>query len=216
VSQLLEHFEVATPRGDATDVEGMRTTLLSTIALATLAIGASPAAAQLSGGGDGGAPQVSGGGSGGVEIVGPEDMKPVATDITISDAAGTATKTLSCEWTEPQEDDMPCIRFQGDPQTAFAAIEEAGGVRADQVTKTDGSEMEIAYSKRADGTWLIRSKGTIDGTYMHFGRVCTADGQKCQMWDADGAKLAPKKVRAAAAKLRSGKIDSSKRSPNRR
>jgi len=202
VSQLLEHFEVATPRGVGADVEGMRTTLLSTIALATLALGAGPAAAQVSGGGDGGIPQVSGGGSGGVELVGPEDMKPVATEITISDAASTAVKTLSCEWTEPQEDDMPCIRFQGDPQTAFAAIEEHGGVRADQVTKTEDGEMAIAYSKRADGTWLIRSKGTLDGKYMHFGRVCTADGQKCQMWDADGAKLAQKKVRAAASKLR--------------
>jgi len=202
VSQLLEPFEVATPRGGATDVEGMRTTLLSTIALATLALAATPAAAQ-----------VSGGGSGGVELVGPEDMKPVKTEIVIGDAAGTALKTLSCEWTEPQEDDKPCIRFQGDPQTAFAAIEEHGGVRADQVTTTEGSNMEIAYSKRADGTWLIRSKGTVDGKYMHFGRVCTADGQTCQMWDADGAKLAQKKVRAAASKLRSGKTGNSKRSP---
>lgn len=181
----------------------MRTTLLSTIALATLAIAAPTATAQV----------VSGGGA---ELVSPEDMKPVKTEIVIGDAAGTALKTLSCEWTEPQEDDMPCIRFQGDPQTAFAAIEEAGGVRADQHTTTERSEMDIAYSKRADGTWLIRSKGTIDGTAMHFGRVCTADGQTCQSWDADGAKLAAKKVRAAAAKLRSGKVDNSKRSPRSR
>lgn len=173
----------------------MRTTLLSTIALATLAL-AAPAGAQeaLSG-----------------SPVSEADMKPVATEITIADAAGTAVKTLSCEWTEPQDDDMPCIRFQGDPQTAFAAIEEAGGVRADQHTTTEGSEMDIAYSKRGDGTWLIRSKGTVDGKYMHFGRVCSADGQKCQMWDADGAKLARKSVKAAAAKLRSGRIDNSKK-----
>ena len=62
--------------------------------------------------------------------------------------------------------------------------------------------MAIAYSKRADGTWLIRSKGTVGGKPMHFGRVCTADGQKCVRWDADGAKYARKDVRAAASKLR--------------
>ena len=185
----------------------MRTTLLSTIALTTLLAGATAANAQ---------PTPSGGGAGTIVAVGPEDMKPVKTDITISDAGGTGVKTLSCEWTEPQEDDMPCIRFQGDPQTAFAAIEEAGGVRADQHTVTEGADMEIAYSKRADGTWLIRSKGTVDGQPMHFGRVCTADGQTCQNWDADGAKLAQKKVRAAASKLRSGKVDNSKRSPRSR
>ena len=37
---------------------------------------------------------------------------------------------------------------------------------------------------------------------MHFGMVCTADGQKCVRWDADGAKFARKSVKAAAAKLR--------------
>ena len=37
---------------------------------------------------------------------------------------------------------------------------------------------------------------------MHFGRVCTADGQSCVRWDADGAKHAAKDVRAAASKLR--------------
>ena len=129
-------------------------------------------------------------------------MQPVKTEIAIADAAGTAVKTLSCEWTEPQEDDRQCLRFQGDPQTAFAAIEEAGGVRADQHTTVRRPTMTIAYSKRADGTWLIRSKGTIDGKSMHFGRVCTADGQKCVRWDVDGAKHARKSVKAAAAKLR--------------
>jgi hypothetical protein len=37
---------------------------------------------------------------------------------------------------------------------------------------------------------------------MHFGRVCTADGQKCVRWDADGATHAGKDVRAAASKLK--------------
>src|SRR4051794_11520427 len=84
----------------------------------------------------------------------------VGVAIAISDASGTVTKTLSCEWTEPEADDMPCIRFQGDPQTAFAAIEEAGGDRADQTTTTVHGDATIAYSKRADGTWLIRSHAT--------------------------------------------------------
>lgn len=172
-------------------MEGMRTPLISAIALATLALGAGPASAQ-----------VSGGSAGEIRAVTPADLKPVKTEIVIGDAAGTPVKTLSCEWTEPQEDDMPCIRFQGDPQTAFGAIEEAGGVRADQHTVTDGADMTIAYSKRADGTWLIRSKGTVNGEYMHFGRVCTADGQSCVRWDVDGAKYARKSVKAAASKLR--------------
>ena len=37
---------------------------------------------------------------------------------------------------------------------------------------------------------------------MHHGYVCTADGQKCVRWDADGAKHAAKDVRAAASKLK--------------
>jgi hypothetical protein len=130
------------------------------------------------------------------------DFPLVKTEIVISDAAGTAVKTLECEWREPDDDDRPCIRFQGDPQTAFAAIEAAGGVRADQVTTLEDGQMTIARSRRADGTWLIRSKGTIDGAYQHFGRVCTADGRRCTPWDAHGAKHARKKVRAAAARLR--------------
>jgi hypothetical protein len=161
-------------------MEGMRTLLFSAVALATLA---SSAHAQT-----------------GTAVV--TDFPLVKTEIVIADAAGTAVKTLSCEWREPEEDDMPCIRFQGDPQTAFEAIEAAGGVRADQVTTLEDGQMTIARSRRADGTWLIRSKGTVDGKYLHFGRVCTADGQVCTLWDADGGKYARKSVKAAAAKLR--------------
>ena len=160
----------------------MRITLLTAIALATLT---GTAQAQMAG-----------------SVTPVADFPPVKTDIVISDANGTATETLSCEWTEPQDDDRQCLRFQSDPQIAFAKIEESGGVRADQHTVTEGADMTIAYSKRADGTWLIRSKGTIDGKSMHFGRVCTADGQSCVRWDADGAKAARSKVKAAASKLR--------------
>ena len=126
----------------------------------------------------------------------------VKTEIVVSDAAGRTTESLSCEWTEPQEDDRECLRFQGDPQTAFAKIEDSGGVRADQTTTTRGESVAIAYSKRADGTWLIRAKGTVDGRYYHAGRVCTADGQKCVRWDAEGARSARRDVKAAASKLR--------------
>jgi hypothetical protein len=171
----------------------MRIPLLAAIAVATLAAGT--AQAQVVGG-DG--PYA--GGDGGVEIV--TNFPPVKTDIVISGAGGAATETLSCEWTEPQEDDRQCLRFQSDPQVAFAKIEESRGVRADQHTVTEGADMTIAYSKRADGSWLIRSKGTIDGRFMHFGRVCTADGQSCVRWDADGAKAARSSVKAAASKLK--------------
>lgn len=130
------------------------------------------------------------------------EFPDVKTTITISDASGTAVKTLACEWTEPQEDDRPCIRFQGDPQNAFEAIEEAGGDRADQLTTTQGGEMRVSYAKRVDGTWLIRHRGVINHQNNDFGHVCTADGQKCVRWDASGAKSARKHVKAAAAKLR--------------
>ena len=162
----------------------MRITLLTAIALATLS---GTAAAQT-------------GGSGPQPVT---DFPPVAVEIAISDAAGNVTETLSCEWTEPQEDDRQCLRFQGDPQTAFAKIEESGGVRADQTTTTRGETVTIAYSKRTDGTWLIRAKGDLPGgRRYHAGRVCTADGQKCVRWDADGRKSAIRSVKAAASKLR--------------
>jgi hypothetical protein len=178
----------------------MRNTLLVAIAVATLAAGTAQAQVVGGSGPSAGGDGPYAGGSGGVEIV--TDFPPVKTDIVVADAGGTATETLSCEWTEPQDDDRQCLRFQSDPQVAFAKIEESGGVRADQHTVTEGADMTIAYSKRSDGTWLIRSRGTVDGKPMHFGRVCTADGQRCVRWDADGATAARSSVRAAAAKLR--------------
>ena len=150
-------------------------------------------------------------GGGSVEPVPQEAIdRPVAVDVSILDAGGATVDTLSCEWSTggPAEDDARCLKFQSDPQVAFGAIEDAGGVRAEQHTVFGAGEgdtngdMAISYSKRADGTWLIRSKGTVGGRPMHFGRVCTADGQKCVRWDADGAKHARKDVRAAASKLR--------------
>jgi hypothetical protein len=167
----------------------MRTKILSATVVATLGL-AGTAFAQ---------------GGGSVEPVPQEAIdRPVAVDVSILDAGGATVDTLSCEWSTggPGEDDNRCLKFQSDPQVAFGSIEEAGGVRADQHTTTDVSDMRIAYSRRPDGTWLIRSHGTVDGRELHFGRVCTADGQRCVRWDADGAKHARKDVRAAASKLR--------------
>jgi len=177
----------------AGDVEGMRIPILTAVAALSIS---GPAVAQT---------------AGSAEPV-PQDAidRPVAVDVSILDAGGAAVDTLSCEWSTggPGEDDNRCLKFQADPQVAFGAIEAAGGVRAEQHTVVGGSDADVAgdmaitYSKRADGTWLIRSKGTVGGRPMHFGRVCTADGQSCVRWDADGANYARKDVRAAASKLR--------------
>ena len=177
----------------AGDVEGMRIPILTAVAALSIS---GPAVAQT---------------AGSAEPV-PQDAidRPVAVDVSILDAGGAAVDTLSCEWSTggPGEDDNRCLKFQSDPQVAFGAIEAAGGVRAEQHTVVGGSDADVAgdmaitYSKRADGTWLIRSKGTVGGRPMHFGRVCTADGQSCVRWDADGAKYARKDVRAAASKLK--------------
>ena len=173
----------------ASDLESMRIPMLTAVAALSLS---GTAFAQT---------------AGSIEPV-PQDAvdRPVSVDVSILDAAGTTVDSLSCEWSTGgfEEDDDRCLTFQSDPQIAFAAIEAAGGARAEQHTVVGGdkaSDMAIAYSKRADGTWLIRSTGTVGGRPMHFGRVCTADGQKCVRWDADGAKHARKDIRAAASKL---------------
>src|SRR5690242_1487723 len=62
--------------------------------------------------------------------------RPVSVDVSILDAAGATVDTLSCEWSTggPGDDDRVCLHFQSDPQEAFATIEEAGGVSAEQHT----------------------------------------------------------------------------------
>jgi hypothetical protein len=189
VSHVLQKIEGATPGTVAGDVNGMRIKIFTAIAAATLSV-TGTAVAQT-------------------PVPVPQEAldRPVAVDVSILDAQGTTVEELSCEWSVggPADDDRPCLRFQSDPQVAFGAIEEAGGVRAQQRTVVGGDatgDMAITYSKRADGTWLIRSKGTVRGEAMHFGRVCTADGQKCVRWDADGATHARKDVRAAASRLK--------------
>jgi hypothetical protein len=189
VSHVLKAVEGATPGAVASDVKGMRIPILT--AIAALSISGTALAA--------------GGGTGTPQPVSEEALnRPVAVEVSILDDAGTTVKTLACDWAVggPGEEDNVCLKFQSDPQVAFGAIEAAGGVRADQHTTTDVSDMRIAYSRRGDGTWLIRSHGTVDGKEMHFGRVCTADGQSCVRWDADGAKYARRDVRAAASKLK--------------
>jgi hypothetical protein len=185
VSHVLKAVEGATPGAVASDLKDMRIPILTAIAL--LSISGTALAA------------------GGPQPVSEEALnRPVSVDVAILDGGGATVKTLACDWATggPGEDDSACLKFQSDPQVAFGAIEAAGGVRADQHTTTDVSDMRIAYSRRGDGTWLIRSHGTVDGRELHFGRVCTADGQSCVRWDADGAKFARKDVRAAASKLK--------------
>ena len=185
MSHVPKALEGATPGAVATDVESMRIPVLGAAALLTLA-GTAHAASPP------------------VPVSDEALNRPVGVEVSILDAAGTTVGTLACDWATggPADDDRPCLRFQSDPQIAFAAIEEAGGVRAEQHTVAGGiADMRIAYSRRADGTWLIRSHGTIDGREAQFGRVCTADGQSCVRWDADGARRAGKSVRAAAGKL---------------
>jgi hypothetical protein len=194
VSHVLKVAEGATPEPVASAFEGMRILIASATVLATLSL-AGTAFAQT---------------AGSTEPVSDEALnRPVSVDVAILDAGGATVDTLSCEWSTggPADDDHACLKFQSDPQVAFAAIEDAGGVRAEQHTVVGGTDsnagdMAITYSKRADGTWLIRSKGIVRGELMHFGRVCTADGQSCVRWDADGAKHAKKSVRAAASKLK--------------
>jgi hypothetical protein len=185
VSHVLEAVEGATPGAVASDLKSMRIPILS--AIAVLGISGTAIAA--------GTPQPV-----------PEEAlnRAVSVDVEILDAGGATVQTLACDWATggPGDDDAACLKFQSDPQVAFGSIEDAGGVRAEQHTTTEGADMRIAYSRRADGTWLIRSHGTVDGRELHFGRVCTADGQRCVRWDADGAKHARKDVRAAASKLR--------------
>jgi hypothetical protein len=139
----------------------------------------------------------------------PEEAlnSPVSVDVSILNEQGVTVGTLSCDWSTggPGDDDRRCLRFQSDPQIAFGAIEEAGGVRAEKRTVAGGvatADMAITYSRRSDGTWLIRSRGVVRDQPMHFGLVCTADGQKCERWDVAGARYARKDVRAAASKLK--------------
>src|SRR5262245_17909868 len=54
----------------------------------------------------------------------------VNSEVRILDDAGAVVGSHSCSWREPEEDDRPCIRFAGDPDTAIEEILGAGGSRA--------------------------------------------------------------------------------------
>ncbi|MBE2315811.1 hypothetical protein DVA67_007475 [Solirubrobacter sp. CPCC 204708] len=137
--------------------------------------------------------------SAGVADAREPSYSPVQTEIVISDADSTAVKTLSCEWTDPQPEDMKCIRFNGDPQTAFREIEKADGVRADVTTQSKYGRSKTTYSRRGDNTWLVRISRA--GLPFETGFVCTSDGQNCEEWTTMGGKSARKAVKAAAARL---------------
>lgn len=133
------------------------------------------------------------------------DMRPVSSEVRILGADGAVLVARDCAWTEPGAEDRPCLRFAGDPQAAVAAIREAGGSGATVrvVSAPIGLDGLTRWSRRADGSWLVRTTGTdVNGRRMHHGRVCSADGEQCVRWDAGGAKAARKDVRAAAAQLR--------------
>lgn len=127
----------------------------------------------------------------------------VTSDIAIVAAGGEVVERRSCEWREPGAEDMQCIAFAGDPDTAIAAIRDAGGDRARIHVTSPEIELDglTTITRRADGTWLFRGEGTAKGERFASGRVCTADGERCSRYEAKGRKAA-KQIRAAAARLR--------------
>lgn len=169
--------------------------------------GSAPSKAPVSGGG---APaKAPAGGGAGLDIrpVTEADLRPVSSDIKIFDATGAVVETRSCEWTLPEDDDRPCLSFQGDPDTAIAAIRSAGGSTAQIhiVSTPIGLDSVTTIARRGDGIWLWRTRGEVEGKRLHNGHVCSADGETCRRWDAKGARSASKEVRAAASKLRAKK-----------
>lgn len=143
----------------------------------------------------------------GPQPVPASDFRPVSVDVAITDAAGQVVATRACDWTVPEDDDRPCLAFKSDAQYAFAAIEDAGGTGATvhTVSAPIGLDATSRYTRRADGTWLIRTRGRSDGKAFHNGMVCTADGQRCVRFDTAGRKSGTRSAKAAAAKLRRGR-----------
>ena len=137
------------------------------------------------------------------EPVPASDFRLVIKDVTILDAAGAAIVRHHCEWTEPQEDDRPCMTFSGDPQNAYEAIKGAGGSSATVATKVPDLELDLftRIRERADGTWLFRTAGVAEGKPFHAGWVCSADGRTCSQWRASSKRGAKRAIRAASARV---------------
>jgi len=137
------------------------------------------------------------------EPIPASEMRLVISDVEILDGAGAVVARHHCEWTEPQDDDRPCLAFSGDPQDAIAAIRAAGGDGANihVVSPEIGLDGRSTIRRRAGGRWLFRGESSTPGRKPR-GHLCSADGTSCTHWDAARSGGARAAVRAAAARLR--------------
>lgn len=54
----------------------------------------------------------------GAAPVSSAELRLVIKDVTIADASGATVAEHSCRWTDPGDEDQPCLAFSGDPQDA--------------------------------------------------------------------------------------------------
>jgi hypothetical protein len=71
---------------------------------------------------------------------------------------------------------------------------------------TQVPELEIdtvtEIGARADGTWLFRTHGTIDGRPHYAGYVCSADGRTCSPYHATSRRRATRAIAAASKRVK--------------
>jgi hypothetical protein len=170
----------------------LRRCLAAGVLTAATAVAAAPAGAQRDAGGSAPVPASAG------------DLRLVIKDVAIFDAAGAELRSWHCEWTDPQDDDKPCLAFSGDPQSAYREIQDAGGSTATVKTRVPDLEIDTVtdIAARADGTWLFRTQGKIDGKPHYAGSVCSADGRTCTRYEATSKRRAKRAIAAATAKLK--------------
>jgi len=128
----------------------------------------------------------------------------VTSDISFVDSGGAVVKHLACEWTEPGPEDRSCIAFAGDPESWIAEIRATGADRVVQrvTSPENGLDAVTRYTRRADGTWLTRTRGVARGRELDNGSVVAADGSVRSLWDAAGSRSASKEIRAASARVK--------------
>jgi hypothetical protein len=157
------------------------------------------------GGSSGGGSVVSSGGGGGApSTASTEDMRLVIKDVTILDASGATLEQSHCEWTDPGEDDAPCMAFSGDPKPAYDAIKAAGGSSAVVETRIPAMQYEgrTTISQRADGTWLFSGERTEGGKTVHHGFVCSAEGRACTPYEGATARSAKRDAKRATKRMK--------------
>jgi hypothetical protein len=132
------------------------------------------------------------------------EFRLVIKDVAILDGAGATLDSFHCEWTEPEDDDAPCLSFSGDPKSAYAKIADAGGSSATVATTVPDLDIDLLtrIGRRSDGTWLFRTQGTSDGKPYYAGWVCTADGHQCRAYEAKSKRGAQRAIRVAASRLK--------------